>query len=149
MCQTKSKEVHETDNDIICYKVLMEKDGEYFATFQGYTYHVGEEYTDMNFEEIYKTENGFTIASGFYHFFAKKEDAERLAKELSKAYSRNNDIEVVAECAIPKGTRVSEGKFHIGFSHTILDNMQSICAKSFKLDKVLNKYKNGKKDLLH
>ena len=111
-----------TAKDIVCYKVLYEKNEEYFTPYMyrrvnenvisgKYSFHddtasVSVIYPSRNvFSE--KNSNRFLTGAGFIHSFKGLRSAKQLCYDLSLRHSNNY---VVYKCIIPAGTRYYKGK---------------------------------------
>lgn len=139
MCQIKSENPHKSEEDIVCYKVLV-KYGQvydcilgknrylYSAPYRGKYYEFGVTYVD-DVEPFVKCnfDGGLTLGAGYFHLIEKKEDAFLFKTHMDSLYS---DRFVVARCTIPAGTDISRGRYNI-VDEVIVD---SICARSFVIE---------------
>lgn len=108
------------EKDIVCYKVLCEKNGVYFTPFM--FKRVNENVIsgkcllhDDTVSDIYPLRNAFSeknsdrflTGAGFIHSFKGLRSAKKLCSGLSLRYSYNF---VVYKCIIPAGTKYYKGK---------------------------------------
>ena len=132
MCQIKSEIPHDTEKDIVCYKVFgklgPDKDPTYYGPYQSRNYNLGVTYVDDT-EEIIKSSfyGGINLGAGYFHLIEKREDAFLLKTHMEGLYS---DRFVVARCTIPAGTKISKGRYNVVDEIGI----SSICSKSFRIE---------------
>lgn len=50
MCEITNGKIYVADRDLVCYKIVVEKEGQLMSTHQGYKYKIGQEYCVESFE---------------------------------------------------------------------------------------------------
>ena len=109
-----------TAKDIVCYKVLCEKNGDYFTPYMYRRVNenvISGKYPlhDDTASDIYplhnvfseKNSDRFLTGAGFIHSFKGFRSAKQLCYDLSLRHSNNY---IVYKCIIPAGTRYYKGK---------------------------------------
>ena len=104
------KNIEVADAPIICYKVLRDRNGDYFSPFYDFEYVVGEEFYDIH--SIEDVLDDYYANYGF-HTYERLEDAKRMKKILEKENKENKYI--VCACKIPMGARYYSGIVETGF----------------------------------
>lgn len=109
------------EKDIVCYKVLCEKNEDYFTPFMYRKVNenvISGKYPlhDDTVSEIFypspnvfseKNSNRFLTGAGFIHSFKGLRSAKNLCHDLTHYHSYNY---IVYKCIIPAGTRYYKGK---------------------------------------
>ena len=138
MCFIKEKEnfLHKiAEHDIICYKVVIENNGEFRSFYEGFPYELGRYYSmDLRDYRVLLHDRYFSLGANVYHSYMCGCDHYAIAREIDSFVVRRahgvdfypDEKVCVVQCTIPEGS-----------IYWVNQKLGEYCSSDIRLDKVI------------